>query len=287
MYQNLYAQLPTTVHTFAADLAEMFPNGIYDTKYISDYVCRKEASFLEYVFRSQQRKNIVRANGGKLPFVQLEFPTTSSSLSSYVHYRGWDHEPLFASFNPDLKLCSSFFSNHGHCPEGKKCPMSHDIDQIVLSKDANTKKNERKRKRPQDSGVESMDELTDKQKAALDTLTDHEVQMGSKVNANGGSHRAGYDAFMTGFSFATFLVHSVIMVNQDDENNGSAQSTAYTYPKSRLLGVPTTPEFTDLNITNRIYLVCKDIPFIIRKSAYSRNSVDHSNKYTVLKKLNN
>ena len=53
MYQNLYAQLPTTVHTFAADLAEMFPNGIYDTKYISDYVCRKEATFLEYVFRSQ------------------------------------------------------------------------------------------------------------------------------------------------------------------------------------------------------------------------------------------
>ena len=155
---------------------------------------------------------------------------------------------------------------------------------IVLSKDVNTKKNERKRKRPQDSGVESMDELTELQKKALDTLTDHEVQMGSKVQANGGSHRAGYDAFMTGFSFATYLVHSVIMRNQgtdDIENNGSAQS-AYNYPKSRLLDVPTTPEFTDLNITNRIYLVCKDIPFIIRKSAFSRNSVDHANKYTAM-----
>lgn len=53
LYQNLYAQLPQTVHSFAADLADMFPNGIYDTKYISDYVCRKPASFLEYVFRSQ------------------------------------------------------------------------------------------------------------------------------------------------------------------------------------------------------------------------------------------
>lgn len=286
MYQNLYAQLPTTVHTFAADLAEMFPNGIYDTKYISDYVCRKEATFLEYVFRSQQRKNIVRANNGKLPFVQLEFNNTSSStFGSYVHYRPCDHETLFVPFNSDLKLCPSF-SNHGHCSEGKQCPMSHDIDQIVLSKDANTKKNDRKRKKPGDSGVESMDELsqlTDKQKAALNILTtNHEVQMGSKVQANGGSHRAGYDAFMTGFSFATYLVHSVIMPSDKDSESGSAQSSNYQNPKSRLLNVPTTPEITDLNIMNRIYLVCKDIPFIVRKSAFSRNSVDHANKYTAM-----
>ena len=57
LYQNLYAQLPKTLPTFIADLCEMFPNGIYDTKYIADYICRTEATFLEFVF-----KKLVKAN---------------------------------------------------------------------------------------------------------------------------------------------------------------------------------------------------------------------------------
>lgn len=87
---------------------------------------------------------------------------------------------------------------------------------------------------------------------------------------NCGGHRAGFDAFMTGFSFATFIVHSTLINPEPCE------------VKSRLLGVPIRPEFTDLNIVNRIYLVCKDIPFMVRKSAFCRNSIGHSEKYTMV-----
>ena len=195
---------------------------------------------------------------------------------NFILHKNYESNLLFCEYNNFVKS--------KYC---KKIKYYHfAISFIVLSKDANTKKNDRKRKKPGDSGVESMDELsqlTDKQKAALNILTtNHEVQMGSKVQANGGSHRAGYDAFMTGFSFATYLVHSVIMPSDKDSESGSAQSSNYQNPKSRLLNVPTTPEITDLNIMNRIYLVCKDIPFIVRKSAFSRNSVDHANKYTAM-----
>ena len=137
----------------------------------------------------------------------------------------------------------------------------------------------RKRKRAKDSGLESMDECTEKKSAKppdnLEVNVDHEVLNSSKIKQNGGSHRAGYDAFMTGYGFATFIVHSAL--------TNSSTDTCKSEAVSRFLGVPTSPEFTDLNIMNRIYLVCKDIPFMIRKSAFSRNSVAHSEKYTLIK----
>merc|ERR1719509_667131 len=77
-----------------------------------------------------------------------------------------------------------------------------------------------------------------------------------------GGHRAGYDAFMTGFAFATFLVHQTQL----------PPNPADFLPKT----------ICAEKLVDNIYLVGKEFPLLLKKSSFAKHSVQHDAK---MKKL--
>ena len=88
---------------------------------------------------------------------------------------------------------------------------------------------------------------------------------------SGGGHRAGFDAFMTGFSFVACLT-----------SKSNAKDEAEKVPSPLLGGRLVSGAVADAVIANRIYLVSKNFPLLLKKSNFAKNSVCHAEK---LKKL--
>ncbi|XP_051252671.1 target of EGR1 protein 1 [Dicentrarchus labrax] len=151
LYQSFYAHLPERLATFTADLSEMFPAGIYDTKYVCEFELRLTASYLEYAYKKCKLDNSRSvSSGGAGPHVHMEFCQYAGHMSSYVDYRVC---PAVGSSEGQTDICQRF-SAFGWCPNGTQCPLSHDTDLIILQdeKGMGDKKKKRKRQREKKKG---------------------------------------------------------------------------------------------------------------------------------------
>ena len=110
-------------------------------------------------------------------------------------------------------------------------------------------------------GIENTESLTHTDSDSL--LEDSSDAPSASVN-KAGSHRAGFDAFMTGYIFAFFSARY-----------GSDAATSESSSKGHELGMD--------EHKNKLYLVGKDIPLQITPSSFSKPSKAHLTKIAKIK----
>ncbi|OCT84922.1 target of EGR1 protein 1 [Xenopus laevis] len=164
LYQCFYAQLPDNLGSFIADLSEMFPAGIYDTKYASEFEIRLTASYLEYAYKKCKRENS-KLIDLHTKHLSIEFCRYPASMSTFVDYRNCSMPDPNKSNAVEENICERF-SAYGWCPNGLNCTQSHNIDLIIdedektceEKKEKKKKKNKRKRQKSMEPSDQSVKE---------------------------------------------------------------------------------------------------------------------------------
>ncbi|NXJ51005.1 TOE1 protein, partial [Spizaetus tyrannus] len=305
LYQCFYAHLPDNLGTFTADLSEMFPAGIYDTKYASEFETRFVASYLEYAYKKCKRENCKLKDSSGL-HLTVEFCNYPANMSCYIDYRhcSLEEESHNMGGGNKVPVCEKF-SAYGWCPKGVKCPQSHNIDLIIDEDDKlwEEKRKKRKHKWKRQKNTEELAKVFEQESSRKEIelaqngeegpprkqscyepaaatelaeitpnsegrpLEENSTDMEPETKAacaaekethgppsQGGTHRAGFDAFMTGYIMAY----------------------VWMLKKGKNTDVGAGPWLPDCH--NKLYLSGKSVPLQIVKSLFSKSSKAHSQK---------
>ncbi|CAO3627064.1 unnamed protein product [Cunninghamella blakesleeana] len=170
LYNSFTTSLPPKLSTFVADLVEMFPSGIYDTKFISTSIVGEPKSYLAYLYCKYSRLHNHQQSSSSsswsiqmLPSLKQNEMSSPSNVSA-IHI--FNRDDIKEECSPSKKrrlrekknreekkilssgICGQY-SQHGWCKRGGQCPLSHDLEAILdfdlgIKKDDNLELNNSK-----------------------------------------------------------------------------------------------------------------------------------------------
>ena len=220
------------------------------------------------------------------------YPPPLLSSLNYQFFSSWSYITFsFHSLGMTESLINiilPLFQVHGFC-RNNECGQSHNINRIVkvLQTQGAKKQGDTKYTGPKTGSLVSIIEKFTKAQEKVKTqkrpspenapepkrsrvsLKEEKPEQITKVTKEGlenpseyfrgtNGHRAGYDAFMTGFIFASIVSEKGLWTSKDD---------------------PFSPKNIGLSDqVNKVYLMGKNIPFLIRTGAYANRSSKHCSK---------
>ncbi|KAF9302365.1 Target of EGR1, member 1 (Nuclear) [Mortierella antarctica] len=177
LYHSFYADLPPNLAMFVADLSDMFPGGLYDTKYVSDYITREQSSFLAYLFRKYERQDARSSSQHKSKDTPDSKPVKFYStfdvqgrLPLPPQLTRQEPTSVVPEKNANQPVFCQDYARHGVCKKNMKCGRSHDLDVILDAEEAamEAKKNKRRKTK---ANTDTSDQVAD------NTTPQHEVVM--------------------------------------------------------------------------------------------------------------
>ncbi|KAJ2353277.1 hypothetical protein GGF43_003533 [Coemansia sp. RSA 2618] len=243
MYQSFFGPLPDSYESFVYDLTNMFPAGIYDTKFIAERLIPGTASYLAYLYHKSEREQKQRREQGSealsvmlTKILLFEKPASEAKRRPLSEKKCQDKANADAKpqDQPEKKRGKSYckhFAAFGHCKFKDQCKRSHDIHFILdcqekerneppadsSPSDANVaEKQNGKRKRTDEDAAQPSKILKalsiNKTNGSLDQapklkhVDSAQLDESSSNNSATAYHTAAYDAYMTGFIFGSLRI---------------------------------------------------------------------------------
>ncbi|KAI8802091.1 ribonuclease CAF1 [Cladochytrium replicatum] len=254
LYHALYASLPSTLETFVHDLSDMVGfAGVFDTKHIAEVETRESASFLAYLYDSEREQGRRKEEHkrcfecvikDRLPIplkstVTPKADTDGTGEGARTENGLENGKKRKGVFNTGKPYCEQYAA-HGYCNAGKNCSRPHDLDLIL---DDELGASSRNSKRPRHSTSTPERTPAHAQPSRLPLSVPPPAPPTAQADFES-YHSATFDAFMTGYIFA----HQINTIEKWQEHK------------------------------NRVYLMGKQIPLRIERSAFTKGSVDHRKK---------